>query len=106
MNTILICALGVLLVLVLVGESLPMLSGFRGLRIAMGIIFAAANLCYALWAGADVFAWDFPTRLALSGCLFPVLTLLENKLPHYKKMLVWALTAVYAILLILTAYKG
>ena len=99
-------ALGILLVLEIITESLTILEERRGLRIAIGILPALAGVCYALWVRADVFAWDFPTRLALAGCLFPVLTALEKKLPRYKKYFTWGLGVICLILLLLTAFKG
>ncbi len=106
MKTVCLIALGFLLALELVTENLSILAERRGLRIAIGLLPAAASVCYALWVRAEVFAWDFPTRLAIAGCLFPLLTALENKLPRYKKILCWVLGALYLILLLLTAFKG
>lgn len=105
MKWILITALAVLLVLEAVTENLPILKSLRPIRLTVGLLLALAGIGYALWVRADVFAWDFPTRLALSGCLFPALTLLEDKLPRYKAGLTWAAAVLYVILLLLTAFK-
>lgn len=102
----LLISLGILLSIVFAAENISILRERKGLRIIIGCLHAGAGICYALWARADVFAWDVPTRLALAGCLFPVLTALENYLPRYKKMLVWGLGAIYLILLLLTALKA
>ncbi len=101
----LITALAVLLVLEVLAENLPILKEMRLLRLIMGALLATASVGYALWAGAKVLEWDFPTRLAISGCLFPILTALEHKIPRYKRGLRWTAVALYVILLVLTAIK-
>lgn len=106
MKTLLLIALSILLILELLAENLPILKSVHPVRMSCGILLAVAGVCYALWVRADVLGWDFPTRLALAGCLFPVLTALEQTLPRYKKILTWILGGVYLILLLLTAFKG
>ncbi len=106
MKTLLICAMGVLLALELCAENIRLLQGYRGLRIGIGLLPALAGICYAVWVKAAPLTWDLPTRLALAGCLFPLLTAVEKHVPTYKKLLTWGLAVIYVILLLLNLFKG